>query len=43
MRWDNGLASGSKDVGLMSGSLNGIEGYEEAILQNGHEGLGSMA
>lgn len=36
--WDNGLESGAVETGLDSGSLNGVGGYDEAILQNGHGG-----
>lgn len=35
---DNGPESGAVVTGLDSGSLNGVGGYDEAILQNGHGG-----
>lgn len=36
--WDNGPESGAVEAGLDSGSLKGVGGYDEAILQNGHGG-----
>lgn len=36
MIWDNGPESGTVETGLDLGSLNGVGGYDEAILQNGH-------
>ena len=36
--WDNGPESGAVETGLTSGSLKGVGGYNEAILQNGHGG-----
>lgn len=36
--WDNGPESGAVETGLNSGSLKGVGGYDEAILQNGHGG-----
>lgn len=36
--WDNGLESGAVETGLDPGSSNGVGGYDEAILQNGHGG-----
>lgn len=38
MIWDNGPESGTVETGLDLGSLNGVGGYDEAILQNGHGG-----
>lgn len=38
MMWDNGPESGAVETGLNSGSLKGVGGYDEAILQNGHGG-----
>lgn len=38
MIWDNGPESGTVETGLDLGSLNGVGGYDAAILQNGHGG-----
>ena len=38
--WDNGPESGAIEAGLISGSLKGVGGYDEAMLQNGHGGGG---
>jgi hypothetical protein len=38
MTWDNGPEPETVEAGLDSGSLKGVGGYDEAMLQNGHGG-----